>query len=146
MDRQIVMALAAMKGSVPRVSRPHCTIISREMKHARAILQAIEALGQMGGLSSSDLDHSLRIVRYPRMRGKAKGKVPAGQILVDSFGDEMYRKVRISALTPFTDAELCKAYGNKGETVKERARLLEKSACSSLPSRLPPSRQRLLRQ
>ena len=117
------------------------------MKHARAILQAIEAFGQMGGLSSSDLDHSLRIVRYPRMRGKAKGKVPAGQILVDSFGGEMYWKVRISALTPFTDAaELCKAYGNKSETVKGRARLLEKSACGSLPSRLPPSRQRLLRQ
>ena len=40
-----------------------------EMKHARAILQAIEALGQLGDLSSSDFDHIQCIVQMtPEIR------------------------------------------------------------------------------
>ncbi len=53
------------------------------------------------------------------LRGKAKGKVPAGQILVDSFGDEMYRKVRISKTA--TD---CKPAGFDGIQATTKADLL----------------------
>jgi len=50
--------------------------------------------------------------------GKARGKVPASHVLVYSYGDdEMWRKVRASALVKFDEAELEKPY-MKGELGK----------------------------
>ena len=40
--------------------------------------------------------------------GRRSTKGPADQVLVYSFGEEMYRKVRASALTPFSYDELRK--------------------------------------
>ena len=61
-------------------------------------------------------------VRDVASHGEARGKVPVGQVLVYSIGDEMYRKVRVSTLVLFNDAELCKPYKKQGETVKDTLR------------------------
>ena len=65
------MALAAVEEEgVERAAVPQCqNMWWSEMKHARAILQASEALGQLGDLSSSDFDHMQCIVQMtPEIR------------------------------------------------------------------------------
>ena len=66
-----VMALAAVEEEgVERAAVPQCqNMWWSEMKHARAILQASGALGQLGDLSSSDFDHIQCIVQMtPEIR------------------------------------------------------------------------------
>ena len=46
------------------------------------------------------------------LRGKSQGKVPQRHVLVYSFGDEMYCKVRTTALMPLNKERLRKPYGS----------------------------------
>jgi len=62
-------------------------------------------------------------VRDTALRGKARGKVPASHVLVYSYGDKMWRKVRASTLVKFDEAELEKPYMKKGsKTIKDSLR------------------------
>jgi len=45
-------------------------------------------------------------VREIALRGKQRGVVPSGFVIVYSFGDEMYRKVRASSLIPYDPSTL----------------------------------------
>ena len=70
--------------------------------------------------------------REVALRGKAKGKVPTGQVLVYSYGDEMYRKVRVSTLTMCSRVELSKPYGGKGNAAAAAAAGAAMSWCCNV--------------
>ena len=53
------------------------------------------------------------------LRGKSQGKVPQRHVLVYSFGDEMYRKVRTTALMPLNKERLRKPYGSDAQLLRE---------------------------
>ena len=70
--------------------------------------------------------------REVALRGKAKGKVPTGQVVVYSYGDEMYRKVRVSTLTMCSRVELSKPYGGKGNAAAAAAAGAAMSWCCNV--------------
>mmetsp|Transcript_83 Transcript_83/g.299 ORF Transcript_83/g.299 Transcript_83/m.299 type:complete len:413 (+) Transcript_83:77-1315(+) len=109
------------KATVVRIGR---TSLRVKFKHDGRVENIPKNWAELNSSSKSQMPSAGMVkkpigkVRDVALRGKARGKVPAGQVLVYSFGDEMYRKVRVSTLRSFTSENLASPYGRSGDTVE----------------------------
>lgn len=96
-----------------------------EFKHNKLVQEIPKRFAELISCSKQQRQASGKVkkptgkIRDVALQGKHRGKLPGSHVLVYSFGDEMWRKVRASTLCPFTPATLDAPYRGGPKTVKQ---------------------------